>query len=208
MNNSLQSHSSRPQASQGVNPFARALAEARGNQGLSGEQSEFAPRNPNLSTSQNLQSLEEQQRLQIEQQKRERLRQQLHRQVNPVEARDVFNAQEERIKKEIDNIRHELKLLSQEVAAFNQDIEISIMSNVADPGLDGKYYLTFFQKLREFIMLLRAKIHSARTWSTAMNSKKKKKGKKGMEIAGQQYEQTKTVYDHMHHERSNAYSGS
>ena len=100
-------------------------------------------------------------------------------------------------------------MLSQEIADFNKEIEISIMSNVAAPGIEGKYYFNFFQKLREFIQLLRAKVHSARTWATTFNSKKKKKnGKAGLEIGGQQYEQTTTIYDRMHHERSTVYSGS
>jgi hypothetical protein len=212
MNTSLNNTTSRP-SSANVNPFARALAEARGsqsNQRTNTSEEGFERYNQLNNGSQNNQAeLAEQQRQQEERQKRERLRQQLHKQVNPVEARDVFNAQEQRIKKEIDEIRHELKLLSQEVSAFNQDVEISIMSNVAAPGTEGKYYFTFFQQLKAFIQLLRKKIHSARTWATAMNGKKKKKhGKAGLEISGQQYEQTTSVYDRMHHERSTVYSGS
>lgn len=193
-----------------VNPFARALAEARGNQGQNGLSDDFLSQgNRFADTNSNSNDFAEQQRLQEEKQKRERLRQQLHRQVNPVEAKDVFDAREERVKKEIDSIRHELKMLSQEVIAFDKEVELTIISNVAEPGLEGKYYFSFFQKLREFIMLLRKRIHSARTWATTMQSKKKKKkGKMGMEISGQQYEQTTTVFDRMHHERSTAYSGS
>ncbi len=202
MNNSLRPNSSTP-SPQGINPFARALAEARGAQGQSTDTV------TNNSGMDNLDPAEQQRKLE-ETQKRERLRQQLHKQVNPVEARDVFNARESQVKKEIDNIRHELKLLSQEVAAFSQEIDMTLMSNVVSPGQEGKYYLSFFQQLRAFIMLLRQKIHSARTWATTMHGKKSKKKRKGagLEISGQQYEQTATVFDRMHHERSTVYSGS
>src|SRR5579859_2932930 len=204
MNSSMQNSASRPNPSS-VNPFARALAEARGNQG----QSQTSVDNlSKRSSDMNSSDLAEQQRQQLEEQRRERLRQQLHRQVNPVEAKDVFSAQEQRVKKEIEELRHELKLLVQEVAAFNQDVEIAVMGNVAQPGTEGKYYFTFFQKLKQFIMLLRQQINSAHTWATTMSAKKKKKGKMGLEIGGQQYEQTTTIYDRMHHERSTVYSGS
>jgi hypothetical protein len=208
MNNALGSN----QRSQNntINPFARALAEARG-----GQQDTKLPQSPdalknNADTTNQPIDWAEQQRQQAEQLKRERLRMQLHKQVNPVEQTDVFNAREQQVKKQIDDIRHELKLLVNEVQAFNQEIDISIMSNVGSPGQDGKYYITFFQKLRELIMLLRKKVHSARTWATTFNSKKKKrkKGAVGLDIAGKSYEQTATVYDRMHHERSTVYSGS
>jgi hypothetical protein len=210
MNNSLRPSSSSP-SPQGVNPFARALAEARGAQG----QSTDSITNTGNSLAKDMNGMDqldpiEQQRQLEEAQKKERLRQQLHKQVNPVEAKDVFSARESQIKKEIDQIRHELKLLSQEMAAFHQEIDMTLMSNVVSPGQEGKYYLTFFQQLRAFIMLLRQKIHSARTWATTMHGKKSKKQRKGagLEISGQQYEQTATVFDRMHHERSTVYSGS
>jgi len=188
---------------QGVNPFAAALAEARGDRSHSASTT-----NGYFNESTDLDNYEEQERKSLEKQKRERLRQQLHRQINPVETTDIFNAKQETIKKQIDDIRYELKALSQEIASFNKDIEITLMSTVASPGTEGKYYFSFFQKLREFIRLLREKIHSARTWSSAFQSKQKKRKGMGMEISGKSHEQTATVFDRMHHERSTQYSGS
>jgi len=202
MNNTLSQQTSHNQASN-INPFARALAEARGGQS---SDTGIPPGFGGMDQSRNT---FEQQREQAEKLKKERLRQQLHREVNPVEAHDVFNAREQQVKREIDNIRHELKLLIQEVQGFEKEIDMTLMSNVAQPGQDGTYYITFFQKLRAFIMLLREKVHSARTWATAFNSKKRKKSHApGLDISGQSYEQTTTVFDRAHHERSTAYSGS
>lgn len=203
MNNSI---SKTPGGSHSANisPFARALAEAK-----AGEQSNSFINSPNRLSDLNPDQMAEQQRLQAEKLKRDRLREQLHRQINPVETTDIFNAERQRVKKEIEEIRHELKLMVEEVAAFHEEVEISIMSNVPDVGAQGKYYFSFFQKLKEVIRLLRQQIHSAHTWATAMQGKKRKKtGKNGMEIGGQQYEQTTTVFDRMHHERSTQYSGS
>ena len=200
----------------GVNPFARALAEARGSQhsdpNFADPSSSANPYNPFLNENEfgtPIQDPAEQQRQLLEQQRRERLREQLHRQVNPVETHDVFSAREQQVKKQIDEIRYELKLLSHEVKEFHQEIEVSVMANVANPGQDGRYYFVFFQQLKRFIQLLRQKIHSARTWATtAQNKKKRRKNSVGLEIAGKAYEQTTTVFDHMHHERSTAYAGS
>lgn len=226
MNTALNRTTSRP-TPQGVNPFARALAEARGGQG-STDQTGLNPNQipgmdsaamgggngwmneagqPDLIDQQ--QNFEEQQRLQLEKQRKDRLRQQLHREINPVEATAVYNRKEEQVTKQIEEVRHELKMLVKEVAEFSADVEIAVLQDVVNPGTDGSYYFTFFKKLKEFIILLRKKIHSARTWATAVSSKKKKKkNAPGLEISGKSHEQTATVFDRMHHERSTLYSGS
>jgi hypothetical protein len=203
MNNSLSKPSS-SSAPSGINPFARAMAEAKG-----GDQSNSYLQSPNHLSDLTPDQMAEQQLQQEEKMKRERLRQTLHRQINPVETTDIYNAEKQRVKKEIEEIRRELILMMDEVALFHQDIQISVMSNVPDAGLQGKYHFTFFQKLKELIKMLRQQIHSARTWATTMQSKKKKRGQgKGLEIGGQEYEQTTTIYDQMHHENSTHYSGS
>ncbi len=203
------------------NPFARALAEAEKlasqNNGQSGSKSE--PGFPGFPSMDGLNSLNQfggsqfdQEALIAEQQekaKKERLRRQLHDQINPVDSTRIFDARQKQVKEEIDKLRHELKALSQEVSAFHKEIELTLMTEVGShPGMDGKYYLNFFQQLRAFIMLLRQKIKSARTWASAAGQKKKKKMVgAGIVIDGAAHEQTKSVYDMMHHERSNAYGG-
>jgi len=187
-----------------ISPFARALAEAK-----AGDQSNSFIQSPNRLSDMSPDQMAEQQQLQEEKMKRERLRMELHRQINPVETTDIYNAEKQRVKKQIEEIRYELKLMVQEVAAFHEDVEISIMSNVVDPGQQGKYYFNFFEKLKEMIKLMRQQIQSARTWATTMQSKKRKKGSKAsMDISGQDYEQTTAIYDRAHHERSTQYSGS
>ena len=191
------------------NLFARALAEARG--GVSSDSSPNysqdavqAPSDssPNGST---FNDNQEQQRLQ-EQLKYKQLRADLHRRIHPTEQREVFNAREAQVKQEIDSVRKELQLLSQEVTTFNKEIEMTLFHDITEPGETGKYYLTFYQKLREFIILLRKKVHSARTWAHTFQSKKSRQP--GLNFGQSGHKQTKTVWDSMHHERSLARAGN
>ncbi len=180
------------------NPFSEALARAGGT--LADHSN-----SPQLNEADQLKKLEEQR-------KKEALRKKLHDQINQTNRQqEIFNAREKQVAEEIKKLRQDLKMMAIDVQKFEKEIDITLMAEVADPGHDGKYHITFFQQLRAFIMLLRQKIKSARTWATQLNGKKKKKakGKKpGLEIGGQQHEKTSTVYDMMHHERSSTYSGS
>lgn len=212
-----------------VNPFARALADMEREKQYSGgvapgddpnnlfrdalakaggqfpNYSDFAndPTDPNSVFDQQ-RYLQEQQ----ERQKKEALRKKLHDQVNPVDTHDLFNAREQQVKQEIDQLRQELKLLFREVQDFQQEVEMTLMSEVVEPGQSGIYYFNFFHNLRSFIMMLRQKISSAKTWATQMHVKsKKKKARQGMVIGGLGHEKTSTIQDMMHHERSSQYSG-
>lgn len=189
-----------------TNPFSEALARTGGNlDGITQNNSDMANQSPSP------QDLEKQ-RLEMEkQQKKEALRRKLHDQVNPVSLKDVYDSKEKRVKEELEKTRKELKLLAQEIAKLRMDVDIAAMKEVVNPGQDGTYYVNFFHQLRAFIILLRKKVKSARTWMNQMNSKKKKKkrGKKpGLEIGGSKHEQGKTAFDTMHHERSTMYSGN
>lgn len=205
-----------------VNPFARALADTEREKQYSDSPTPQSDNNLDLfrealakggaqgsaATSKDMFDQERYLAEQQEQQKREALRKKLHDQVNPVDTFDVFSAREQQVKQEIDGLRHELSLLVNEVAAFNQDVELTLMTEVSHPGESGTYYLSFFQQLRTFIFTLRQKIRSASTWATQMHSKNaKKKAKQGMVIGGLGHEKTSTIQDMMHHERSSQYSG-
>jgi len=220
--------SASPQAS---NPFARALAELENQQSTSGGRSTdnldpfsqammdsggnwadaVDPNNP-FANPYAQPNLEEQQRLQAEEAKKARLRKELHDKVNPVDMTDVFNARREQVAKEIDKLREDLQALASEISKFHKEVDITLQTAVSDPGEQGKYYLSFFQQLRALIMLLRQRVQSARTWmqqSQMKSAKKKRRGAApGMVIDGNAHEQTKTIFDTMHNERSSTYGGS
>lgn len=216
---------SKPQRPAATNPFARALADTEREHSLSGGQPPTDNTNlfrdalaktggnfgDTLTSSPDALDAEKQQQEAAAQAKKERMRRELHRQINPVETTDVFNAREQQVKEEINKLRYDLKMLAQDVAKFDKQVELTLMTEITDPGQEGSYYLSFFQKLRTFIMFLRQKISSARTWATQMQTKKSKKkagkGSVGMMIQGLSHEQTTTVQDMQHHERSAMYSG-
>lgn len=203
-----------------TNPFARALAETEQNTYNQPQQNQ--DRSPftdalsqtggqfgDLPNGMSADFMERQQEEMLKQQRREALRKKLHDQVNPVDNQAIFDAREKEVKKQIDQLRADLQMLSKDVAKFDKEIEMTLLTEVVEPGQTGTYFINFFQKLRSLIMLLRQKIKSASTWAQTTRSKNKKKSKKpGLVIGGQDHEKTSTVQDMMHHERSSSYGGA
>lgn len=183
--------------------FAEALAAQSGKAGISAQNSETTSQ-----TTHTNKLFEEQQAKALELQKREALRKKLHDQVNPVHTKELFDAREKQVLQKIEQLRQELSLLSKEVAGLNKDVELTLMTEITDPGEQGSYYLSFFENLRSFIFLLRKKVKSTRTWAHTFNGKQSKKKKRGgLQIGGAGHEKTSTVHDMLHHERSSQYSG-
>ena len=139
------------------------------------------------------------------------LRKKLHDKVNPVDQTDVFSAREAEVKKQIEELKKELRAMTREVQDFHKEVELTLMTETAEPGmaLQGNYFVNFFHMLRQWIALLRQHVRSARTWAQQAKSKAKKKPKRGgILIQGGQSEQTSAIFDTMHHERNATYGGS
>lgn len=165
---------------QTTNPFANALLNS-------------SDTNYNTSSPEQLHKQQEEALLQ---QRKEALRKKLHDRVNPVNTYELFSAKEEQSKEELNQVRKELELLIADIKGLNQDIEIVVAQDVVLPGLDGgSYYQNFFFQLRQFIMLLRQKVNSARSWAQQMQAKGKKK-------YGLNYKKTKDVHSGMNNERN------
>lgn len=213
---SLKSPARQPQTAS-VNPFAAALAETE-KHSYSEPQPQASPVNPfsealsrtggALPNFDQAQSREKQAAEAREQQRKEVLRKRLHDQVNPVDTVDLFNAREKKVKEEIEAIRKELEFLIQDIKAVARGFDIEIQKAIVDPGFEGKYHISLFQKFRLFIHLLRQRVKSGGSWATMLNGKKgkKKRSGPGMEM-GTGHEKTSTVHDMMHNERSSMYSG-
>ncbi len=175
------------------NPFADALAQTGG-------------KLPDMNSTEQQAELEKQRK----EQEKKAAKLKKHKEINPVETTKLFDNKEKQVKEEIDKLRNELKLLATDVAKFQKDVDLTLMTEVVEPGTQGSYYLNFFQKLRAFIMLLRQKVKSASTWLSQFNGKKKKKRKKSarsMEIGGNAHEKTDMVQKMMHHENNAIYGG-
>ncbi len=213
--------SSKKQSKSTANPFARALAES--------EKSTFAGKKPQdekndlfgealartggqIPQENSPEELEKKQAELKKEQKKAELHKKLHDQVNPVDQKDIFSASKERTKKELEEVRKELKILAKEIGKFYKEVDIQTTQGITTQGISGTGLKSYFQKLKSFIILLTQKVKSARTWMRAQKSKqqrmKSRKIKGGMPISGGGAEQSKTVFDMMHHERSTAYSGS
>lgn len=218
-----------------VNPFARALAEAENT--ASGKNTAVASSDPfaealaksggtfsafpspdannasdgTLPDRWNGQA-EDLRKQQVEAQRQQELKllhKKLHDQVNPVEQTDLFIAREIRVKEQIEELRHELTLMAQEIRDFHEEISTTMQTNIAEPGQTGSYWFNFFHQLRQIIAMLRQNVHSARNWAQQAAAKGQKRPKRGgLLIQGTQAQQTSTVFDTMHHERSATYGGA
>lgn len=163
--------------SQGNNPFAEALSKTGGqfSQDQSGE-FDFAKQQAEM----------------IAAQKKEALRKKLHDQVNPVDTHEIFAAYAKKNLEELQAVRQELKLLVEEVRDLDREVDLAVTRDVVDPGIDATGFFNFFHKLREFIMLLREQVHSARSWMNQTAGK----GKRGRGTAFN-FKKTKDVHGAM-----------
>ena len=199
---SLSKNTKQPLGEGGVNPLAEALSKA------GGRAADTIP-----SAAQDPAALE-QQRLKLEKERRKKeLKKKLHDRINPVDMHEVYSRHEERTKIELEKTRKDLEKLTIEIKKFYKEVNIVASQAVVNPGLeDGVGAQSFFEKLRQFILFLRKKIRSARTWMQQAQAKsKKKKARKirgGIEIGGGKNEQTKAIFDQMHHEAANAFGGA
>jgi hypothetical protein len=166
---------------QKLNPFAQALSQTGG---------DFLPQFNDQFDSKKQAEL-------LAQQKKEALRRKLHDQVNPVDTRELFAAQAEKNLKELQATRDELKMLAQDVKDLDKEIDLALSREVVDPGTSGIGFFNFFHKLREWIMLLRQQVHSAKTWMSTASGK----GKKGRGSAFS-FKKSKNVHDAMGSEKN------
>lgn len=214
---------SKKSQSAATNPFARALAEQEKastntkKQPGANEENLFSealakaggqfPDNLDFNPEDLLRQQEEMEELR----KKAEMRKKLHDQVNPADQTEIFNQEKIRTQKELEEVRKELKVLAKEISMFYKEVDIQTTQTVTQQGVSGGVGLkTYFQKLKEFIRLLTQKVKSARTWMQQQNSKKarSRKIRGGVMLDGGGAQESKAVFDMMHHERSNAYSGA
>ena len=205
MNSFGQSNKQQKQQTGKINPFASALVESEKKSGPHNQKKEDNSQLANLLSKGGLSDLdndfnneflEKEKEEYLKKQKKEALRKELHNKVNPVDTHELFKAKEEKNKKELEQVRNELRLLIEEIKGLNQDIENAVGQNISSPGTeDAAYHNNFFHQLRAFIMLLRQKVKSARSWAQQMSSK-------GQKRRGLDMKTGKGVHDSMNSERN------
>lgn len=204
MNSFGQGNKQHKQQTGKMNPFASALVESEKKsspQQKTEDNSQIADLLSkgglsDLNNDFNNEFLEKEKEEFLKKQKKDALRKKLHDQVNPVDTHELFKAKEERNKKELEQVRNELRLLIEEIKGLNQDIENAVGQNISSPGTeDAAYHNNFFHQLRAFIMLLRQKVKSARSWAQQMSAK-------GQKRRGLDMRTGKGVHDSMNSERN------
>jgi hypothetical protein len=208
------SHGQNSPQGESINPLANALSKAGGGKNL--DQLSQAAQDQAGQTSP--EELEKQKAEAEKKAKKEALRQKRHKEVNPLDMHEVYSRREEQTLRKLEQIRQQIKMemmsLGGEVDKLYKDASIAATQGVVNQGQEGVGLLIFFEKLRDWIRFLRKKVKSARTWLQQSQAKAKKKGARkarkggaGIEVGGSKSEQTKAVFDQMHHEASTAYSG-
>jgi hypothetical protein len=85
----------------------------------------------------------------------------------------VSRMDEMEVRKKIDAIRAELKALSQSIKGLRQEISKTVLIAPVDPGI---YHLNFFEHLKSYLHIMKEQVDDSRTWLSAGNSRKAKKG--------------------------------
>ncbi|MGB9911080.1 MAG: DUF5660 family protein [Microgenomates group bacterium] len=83
----------------------------------------------------------------------------------------LWNQEKQQVQIQIKAILEELKRLAQ--ATQNLTKEVQVAASQPPPVEPGKYHLSFFEKLRETLKLLRQRVENSVTWLQAFNQRKK-----------------------------------
>lgn len=95
--------------------------------------------------------------------------------VRPTEK--VIFHEDAKIKQQLDAVRAELAALTKSMHMLNIEIQKAVAEAPVAPGI---YHVTFYEKLRSLLAMLREQIDDSRSWLTMHQSRKKKAGYWGM----------------------------
>lgn len=84
----------------------------------------------------------------------------------------IWTRKERETQMQIAAILEELKKLAQATENLAKEVEVAAAEAPVDPGV---YHLSFFERLRETIILFKKKIEESATWLAAINQKCKKR---------------------------------
>ncbi len=84
-------------------------------------------------------------------------------------AKPLFDRQTEETKAQIKAIQDELKALARDMASLGTSLQQAIEEEVVNPGA---YHVSFFEKLRTFIVQLRKQVSESANWLEASSARK------------------------------------
>jgi len=85
----------------------------------------------------------------------------------------VYSAKDKQVQKQIEEIRQELKALAKQIVKYDQNITGAIQTQVVNPGT---YHMSFFEHIRNVIMLIRQNVKEANSWLSTYKRRGKQKG--------------------------------
>jgi hypothetical protein len=92
-------------------------------------------------------------------------------------AQKVIFHEDAQIKQQLEAVRMELVALSKSMQMLNTEIQKAVAEVPVTPGI---YHVTFYEKLRTMLKMLREQIDDSRSWLTMHQTRKQKKGYWGM----------------------------
>jgi hypothetical protein len=87
--------------------------------------------------------------------------------------RAVFMRQEQEAKASIQSILLEIRSLTKSTGEFVKEVETAALMMPSNPGI---YHKNFYERLRNFIVIMKQKVQESRHWLAMMNSRAQKKG--------------------------------
>ena len=84
----------------------------------------------------------------------------------------IWRQEEEKTKLQIAAILEELKKLASATKNLANEVDIAAKQIPVEPGV---YHLSFFEKLRETLLLFRKRVEDAATWLSAFNQRAKRR---------------------------------
>jgi len=84
----------------------------------------------------------------------------------------IWKQEEEKTKLQIAAILEELKKLASATKNLANEVDIAAKQVPVEPGV---YHLSFFEKLRETLVLIRKRVEDAATWLSAFNQRAKRR---------------------------------
>lgn len=84
----------------------------------------------------------------------------------------IWSQEQEKTKLQIAAVLQEIKKLIAAAKNLTQEIEVAAQQVPVEPG---SYHLSFFEKLKQTLILLRKKVENAATWLAAFNQRAKKR---------------------------------
>jgi hypothetical protein len=84
-------------------------------------------------------------------------------------AKPLFDRQAEETKAQIKAIQDELRALAKDMAGLGSSLQQAIEEEIVNPGT---YHVSFFEKLRTFIVSLRKQVNESANWLEASSARK------------------------------------